>query len=1114
MRYRKLMFILVLTILIFGAASVCASDMNDTVVASDDDSAFELSQADAGDMISSDEDELIGQRENELINEGDNGTFAELQADINAAANASTLTLNKNYECEDGFDTEGILINKTITIDGNGFKIDAQGKSRIFKIPAENVILKNIIFINGNTDEYGGAVYFSRAGTVTNCNFVDNKAIGDYGYGGAICIERGAVTNCNFTGNSAGRGGGAIEMTYGTVGNCNFTDNTANEGGAFRSNSGNVSNCHFIDNAANVGGAVCFFNKGAVTNCNFVNNSANRGGAIYSYQQFSPADTCIFKANSGENVNTVILSPVLSVDNFTTVHGSGDKLTFDLKTNSSIPVTDGNISISVYFKDNNTWVGNYTCLSGDGWTVNLPVGSYYAIFNTEYDGFQPVNTTITITAPHHTFWFLDNIINGNDNPVIELSNDFYFDPDYDTAFIGGIEINRPVTINGNGHTLDGKGQACIFYVRGDNVTINNITFVNGKYGSNGGAIYWYGDNGTVSGSSFIGNNAGLYGGAIFWNGVNGNVSNSIFINNAANMEGDAIYGNRYLIADYCWFGGNATNYLDLPIAQAAYCNYILFLNATANPNEVPAFNTSEIVFKLYLYNKTSTTGDISEYDNTRLLPINLTITSTNGDVDIHTVNLGDSIRYTATGVGDASVTATIENVACTIALNNIMANLNLSVENQVVTYGENATIALNYIPNATGKVNITLTGKKGTFTYTNLDLNATIMLPKDIPADEYNVTVSYSGDVNFFNATANATLTVNKANSTLTINDNVTFDYNTNGSTTVSYTHATGVNASVVGQPNAIVVVNDTTITVSGLNAGNYTLTVTTITDKNHNNITKNATITVNKVNATLTVDDVVLYYGETKNVTVIVDGASAITAKIGESEVNVTGFVISIPALDAGTYILTVTAIADKNHNNITKNATITVNKLKTELMGNAITATYNVNKNLVITLKDSTGKALSGVSVIVDLNGAKTYITDSNGQVKVSTKGLAPKAYTAKVTFNGNTNYDKSTKDVKVTVKKATPKLTAKKKTFKRSVKVKKYRIVLKNNVGKAIKKAKVTIKIGKKTFKAKTNSKGKATFKIKKLTKKGNYNAKVSYKGSKYYNKVTKKVKIRIK
>ena len=214
----------------------------------------------------------------------------------------------------------------------------------------------------------------------------------------------------------------------------------------------------------------------------------------------------------------------------------------------------------------------------------------------------------------------------------------------------------------------------------------------------------------------------------------------------------------------------------------------------------------------------------------------------------------------------------------------------------------------------------------------------------------------------------------------------------------------------------------------------------------------------------------------------------------------------------DFGTY--KVSASFSGPYNVSIRNGTITVNKIKTEITGAAITATYNVNKYLVITLKDSTGKALSGVKVTVNLNGAKTYTTDKNGQVKVSTKSLAPKKYTAKVTFNGDAVYDKSAKDIKVTVKKAKPKLTAKKKTFKRSVKVKKYSIVLKNNVGKAIKKAKVTIKIGKKTFKAKTNSKGKATFKIKKLTKKGKYKAKVSYKGNKYYNKVTKKVKIRIK
>ncbi len=122
--------------------------------------------------------------------------------------------------------------------------------------------------------------------------------------------------------------------------------------------------------------------------------------------------------------------------------------------------------------------------------------------------------------------------------------------------------------------------------------------------------------------------------------------------------------------------------------------------------------------------------------------------------------------------------------------------------------------------------------------------------------------------------------------------------------------------------------------------------------------------------------------------------------------------------------------------------------------------------------------------------------------------------KTYTATITFAGNAIYKKSTATVKITVKKATPKLTAKKKTFKKSVKVKKYSIVLKDNLGKAINKAKVTIKLGKKTYTAKTNTKGKATFKIKKLTKKGTYKATITYKGNAYYNKVTKKVKIKLK
>ena len=295
---------------------------------------------------------------------------------------------------------------------------------------------------------------------------------------------------------------------------------------------------------------------------------------------------------------------------------------------------------------------------------------------------------------------------------------------------------------------------------------------------------------------------------------------------------------------------------------------------------------------------------------------------------------------------------------------------------------------------------------------------------------------------------------------------------------------------------------------------GNYTLTATTMSDELYNSSTKTAKITVNKADATLTVSNITFDYSGVGSADVSFTGATGLTAYVinqSEAIVNISDNKINVSGLDVGSYILTVTAIADADHYNVTKNATITVNKIKTQLTANAITATYNVNKNFVITLKDSNGNVLSGVKISVNLNGAKTYTTDSKGQVKVSTKGLAPKKYTAKITFNGNAHYDKSTKNAKVTIKKATPKITAKSKAFKRTIKTKRYAIILKNNINKAMKKVKVTLKVGGKTYAAKTYNNGKAIFKITKLTRKGTYKATITYKGNKYYNKVTKNVKI---
>ena len=163
---------------------------------------------------------------------------------------------------------------------------------------------------------------------------------------------------------------------------------------------------------------------------------------------------------------------------------------------------------------------------------------------------------------------------------------------------------------------------------------------------------------------------------------------------------------------------------------------------------------------------------------------------------------------------------------------------------------------------------------------------------------------------------------------------------------------------------------------------------------------------------------------------------------------------------------------------------------------------------------MTDANGKALSGVKVTVTLGTAKTYTTDKNGQIKINVAKLVPKTYTAKIAYAGNANYIASTKSVKVVVKKASPKMTAKAKSFKVSVKTKKYTITLKNNKGAVMKKVKLTLKVNKKTFKATTNSKGIATFKITNLKKKGKFTATIKYAGNKYYNKVSKKAVITAK
>jgi hypothetical protein len=229
----------------------------------------------------------------------------------------------------------------------------------------------------------------------------------------------------------------------------------------------------------------------------------------------------------------------------------------------------------------------------------------------------------------------------------------------------------------------------------------------------------------------------------------------------------------------------------------------------------------------------------------------------------------------------------------------------------------------------------------------------------------------------------------------------------------------------------------------------------------------------------------------------------------------------IQIPNLNAGSYNVNISYAAnDSKYLNNTVTYSFIINKQNLEITAKDATYIINYGEKYSITLKDIDGKVVAGEKVTFTLNGKNIGSATTNGDGVATITLTANILKTAKVgkknlviTSTGS-NYNTVTKTVKITINKEKTKLTAKSKTFKKSLKTKKYTVILKDSKNKAIKNVKVTLKVKGKTYTAKTNSKGKATFKIKKLTKKGTFKAKVKYAGNSYYNAVSKTVKIKNK
>lgn len=181
-------------------------------------------------------------------------------------------------------------------------------------------------------------------------------------------------------------------------------------------------------------------------------------------------------------------------------------------------------------------------------------------------------------------------------------------------------------------------------------------------------------------------------------------------------------------------------------------------------------------------------------------------------------------------------------------------------------------------------------------------------------------------------------------------------------------------------------------------------------------------------------------------------------------------------------------------------------------------LTTTYNSGKTFKVKVlsKFDEQPTLSGVKVKIKVatsNGYKTFYatSDKNGIAKFKVSKLPIGSHKVSITpvDTKYTSYDKATSTIKITKAKTTvsaPKVVSKHK------KSKIFKIKVKNKAtGKIVKNLKLKVKIGKKTYKLKTNSMGIAKFNVKRLGV-GSYKVVIKSGSSKY--SVSKNSKIKIK
>ena len=529
------------------------------------------------------------------LNIGEIKTFTDLQKAINMVEGDIHLSSNVTMLASeaDNF-VNGIVVDHLVNLKCDGFTINANNLGRIFNVTstADKLNIYNANLINGNAD-IGGAIYNTGSVYAYNTNFINNTAAtmgGAVFNNGTLTIQKCIVDNNDITkrtsSDSEDYGGAAIYNWYDStlfIKNSTISNNLNGDYvvGAVTSLGKTIisQNSYFVNNSGRWGGAITTsgsslpgkkVNELSISDSTFSKNGGLYGAGIFIQGSKFSITSCVFDSNTASgkgnmtpNDNNGAAIEVTNTDKAIT--GTISKSTFTnnkAQYGGAIDICAGTIKITNSKFINNSadeeggaidinalngnpkvtisgskFINNSAPLGGAILNIkDLTVKGSTFINNTPNTIFNWVGAGGNLNLNIRTFTDLQNAI-GLVTGTLTLNQNIAMTAKEAANFTNGITINKDITIDGKGHTIDAKNLGRIFSIgEGFTVTLTNATLINGK-ADKGGAIYNDGSL-TLSDVKLSDNAADGYGGAVFNNGELV-VSDSVFDSNDIVNRGSA-----------------------------------------------------------------------------------------------------------------------------------------------------------------------------------------------------------------------------------------------------------------------------------------------------------------------------------------------------------------------------------------------------------------------------------------------------------------------------------------------------------------------------------------------------------------------------------------------